>query len=93
MQFETIEEQVGNTPLVRMQRLDQYLRYNNNVILMKLEGENPAGSVKDRPALNMVKNAEEIGAIKPGDTLIEPTSGNTGIALAMVCAIKGKGFS
>lgn len=84
--FPTIESLVGNTPLVRLQRLPGK---TSNVILAKLEGNNPAGSVKDRPALSMIKRAEERGEIKPGDRLIEATSGNTGIALAMVAAIKG----
>ncbi len=84
--FPTIEAYVGNTPLVRLQRLPGA---TSNIIMAKLEGNNPAGSVKDRPALSMVKHAEERGDIKPGDTLIEATSGNTGIALAMVAAIKG----
>ena len=86
IQFPTIEDYVGKTPLVRLQRLGQE---NGNTILCKLEGNNPAGSVKDRPALSMIQLAEERGAIKPGDTLIEATSGNTGIALAMAAAIKG----
>jgi cysteine synthase B len=85
-QFPTIEDYVGNTPLVRLQRIGQD---NGNVILCKLEGNNPAGSVKDRPAISMIQRAEERGQIKPGDTLIEATSGNTGIALAMAAAIKG----
>lgn len=85
-EFPTLEDFVGNTPLVRLQRLPGN---TSNVILVKLEGNNPAGSVKDRPALSMIKLAEERGEIKPGDTLIEATSGNTGIALAMVAAIKG----
>ncbi len=84
--FPTIESFVGNTPLVRLQRLPGE---SSNVILVKLEGNNPAGSVKDRPALSMIQHAETRGEIKPGDTLIEATSGNTGIALAMVAAIKG----
>lgn len=84
--FPTIESCVGETPLVRLQRLNVG---NNNTILVKLEGNNPAGSVKDRPALNMINAAEQRGDIKPGDTLIEATSGNTGIALAMAAAIKG----
>jgi cysteine synthase B len=86
----TIADFVGNTPLVRLQRLpgaDNARR--NNLILAKLEGNNPAGSVKDRPALSMIRKAEERGRIKPGDTLIEATSGNTGIALAMAAAIGG----
>lgn len=86
MQFPTIESYIGNTPLVRLQRLDGAER---NTILVKLEGNNPAGSVKDRPALSMIQQAELRGDIKPGDTLIEATSGNTGIALAMAAAIKG----
>ena len=85
-QFPTIEDYVGKTPLVRLQRIGQD---NGNVILCKLEGNNPAGSVKDRPAISMIQRAEERGQIKPGDTLIEATSGNTGIALAMAAAIKG----
>ncbi|RKZ41802.1 MAG: cysteine synthase B [Gammaproteobacteria bacterium] len=86
MDFPTIEQFIGNTPLVRLQRLPGD---TSNTILAKLEGNNPAGSVKDRPALSMIKKAEARGEIKPGDTLIEATSGNTGIALAMVAAIKG----
>ncbi len=82
----TIEQFVGNTPLVRLQRLPGT---TSNQILVKLEGNNPAGSVKDRPALSMIMRAEQRGEIKPGDTLIEATSGNTGIALAMAAAIKG----
>ena len=82
----TLEHFVGNTPLVRLQRLNGD---SSNTILVKLEGDNPAGSVKDRPALSMIRHAEERGEIKPGDTLIEATSGNTGIALAMAAAIKG----
>jgi len=84
--FPTIESFIGNTPLVRLQRLNGD---NGNQILVKLEGNNPAGSVKDRPAMSMIKHAEERGDIKPGDTLIEATSGNTGIALAMAAAIRG----
>jgi len=84
--FPTIEDYVGNTPLVRLQRLPGN---TTNVILAKLEGNNPAGSVKDRPALSMITEAEKRGDIQPGDVLIEATSGNTGIALAMVAAIKG----
>ena len=90
MKYPTLEDVVGNTPLVALQRIgapDNAAR--GNVILGKLEGNNPAGSVKDRPALSMIKRAEERGDIKPGDTLIEATSGNTGIALAMAAAIKG----
>jgi cysteine synthase B len=86
IEFPTIESTVGNTPLVRLQRLPGN---TSNTILVKLEGNNPAGSVKDRPALSMISKAEARGLIKPGDTLIEATSGNTGIALAMVAAIKG----
>jgi S-sulfo-L-cysteine synthase (O-acetyl-L-serine-dependent) len=85
----TIEDFIGNTPLVRLQRLDRDSQKNGNVILAKLEGDNPAGSVKDRPAMSMVRHAEKRGDIKPGDVLIEPTSGNTGIALAMAAAIRG----
>ena len=84
--FPTIEAVVGNTPLVRLQRLPGAV---SNIILGKLEGHNPAGSVKDRPALSMIQRAEARGDIRPGDTLIEATSGNTGIALAMAAAIKG----
>lgn len=86
MTFPTIESFVGNTPLVRLQRLPGE---TSNIILLKLEGNNPAGSVKDRPAMSMFQQAEARGEIKPGDTLIEATSGNTGIALAMAAAIKG----
>jgi cysteine synthase B len=86
MEFPTIESFVGNTPLVRLQRLPGE---TSNVILGKLEGNNPAGSVKDRPALAMIRAAEARGEIRPGDTLIEATSGNTGIALAMAAAIRG----
>jgi len=86
LNYPTIEAFVGNTPLVRLQRLNPNPR---NTVLVKLEGNNPAGSVKDRPALNMIRRAEERGEIRPGDTLIEATSGNTGIALAMAAAIKG----
>ncbi|HWM44024.1 MAG TPA: cysteine synthase CysM, partial [Burkholderiales bacterium] len=82
----TVEDFIGNTPLVRLQRLPGPER---NVLLAKLEGNNPAGSVKDRPAISMIRHAERRGRIKPGDTLIEPTSGNTGIALAMAAAIRG----
>ncbi|MDQ3774439.1 MAG: cysteine synthase CysM [Pseudomonadota bacterium] len=82
----TLEEFVGNTPLVRLQRLPVAA---DNLVLAKLEGNNPAGSVKDRPALSMIRRAEERGEIRSGDTLIEATSGNTGIALAMAAAIKG----
>ncbi len=86
MNFPSIEQFVGNTPLVQLRRLSGE---TSNVILVKLEGNNPAGSVKDRPALSMIRCAEERGEIAPGDTLIEATSGNTGIALAMAAAIKG----
>lgn len=86
MEYPTIESCIGNTPLVRLQRLSAG---RNNIVLLKLEGNNPAGSVKDRPALSMIAHAEARGTIVPGDTLIEATSGNTGIALAMVAAIKG----
>ena len=86
MSFPTIEDYVGHTPLVRLQRLPGD---TSNVILAKLEGNNPAGSVKDRPAISMIQEAEKRGEISPGDTLIEATSGNTGIALAMGAAIKG----
>ncbi len=90
MKTRTVEDFIGDTPLVRLQRLPgSENAKNKNVILAKLEGDNPAGSVKDRPAISMVRHAEERGAIKPGDTLIEPTSGNTGIALAMAAAIRG----
>ena len=88
--YPTIEDAIGKTPLVALQRIGAAEnRERGNVILAKLEGNNPAGSVKDRPALSMVKRAEERGEIKPGDTLIEATSGNTGIALAMAAAIRG----
>jgi len=86
VQFPTIADCVGNTPLVRLQRLPGE---TSNTLLVKLEGNNPAGSVKDRPALSMISHAELRGDIRPGDTLIEATSGNTGIALAMAAAIKG----
>ena len=90
MIYPTIEDAIGKTPLVALQRLGAAdMAARNNVILGKLEGNNPAGSVKDRPALSMIRRAEERGEIKPGDTLIEATSGNTGIALAMAAAIKG----
>ncbi len=84
--YKTIEDTVGNTPLVRLHRIPGA---TSNVVLAKLEGNNPAGSVKDRPALSMVVEAEKRGQIKPGDTLIEATSGNTGIALAMAAAMRG----
>lgn len=86
MEYPTIESCVGNTPLVRLQRLPGD---TSNTVLAKLEGNNPAGSVKDRPALSMIRGAEGRGEIRPGDTLIEATSGNTGIALAMAAAIRG----
>lgn len=86
MTYGTIESTVGNTPLVRLQRLPGN---TTNTVLVKLEGNNPAGSVKDRPALNMIVKAEQRGEIRPGDTLIEATSGNTGIALAMAAAMRG----
>ena len=86
MNHKTIEQTVGNTPLVRLQRMPGD---TTNTILVKLEGNNPAGSVKDRPALNMIMKAEARGEIQPGDTLIEATSGNTGIALAMAAAMRG----
>ena len=90
MKFQTIEDAIGKTPLVALQRIGaQENAARGNVILGKLEGNNPAGSVKDRPALSMIRRAEERGEIAPGDTLIEATSGNTGIALAMAAAIKG----
>ena len=86
MTYPTIADCIGNTPLVRLQRLPGQ---TSNIVLVKLEGNNPAGSVKDRPALSMIQRAEQRGEISPGDTLIEATSGNTGIALAMAAAIKG----
>ena len=86
MQFKTLEDYVGQTPLVRLKRLGAG---RNNTLLVKLEGNNPAGSVKDRPALSMIQQAEARGDIRTGDTLIEATSGNTGIALAMVAAMRG----
>ncbi|WP_448253306.1 cysteine synthase CysM [Ottowia oryzae] len=90
MNYPTIEDAIGRTPLVRLQRIDaQVNTARGNVVLAKLEGNNPAGSVKDRPAVSMIRRAEERGEIQPGDTLIEATSGNTGIALAMAAAIKG----
>jgi cysteine synthase B len=88
--YKTLEDTIGATPLVRLQRLPgAACAAAGNVILAKLEGNNPAGSVKDRPAISMIRRAEERGEIKPGDTLIEATSGNTGIALAMAAAIRG----
>ena len=90
MTWKTLEDFVGDTPLVRLKRISgEESARRNNVILAKLEGNNPAGSVKDRPALSMIRHAEARGRIKPGDTLIEATSGNTGIALAMAAAIRG----
>jgi cysteine synthase B len=90
MAYKTIEDTIGKTPLVRLQRIPgAAIEARGNVILGKLEGNNPAGSVKDRPALSMIRHAEARGRIKPGDTLIEATSGNTGIALAMTAAIRG----
>ena len=85
MNIKTIDTLIGNTPLVSLKRLNQ----SDNDLFVKLEGDNPAGSVKDRAAMNMISSAEDKGIIKPGDTVIEATSGNTGIALAMVCAMKG----
>jgi S-sulfo-L-cysteine synthase (O-acetyl-L-serine-dependent) len=89
MDYKTLEDYVGRTPLVRLKRINAG---RNNVILAKLEGNNPAGSVKDRPALSMIVHAEQRGDIRPGDTLIEATSGNTGIALAMAAAMRGYGM-
>ena len=90
MKYKTIEDVIGGTPLVQLQRIGaEDNTQRNNVVLCKLEGNNPAGSVKDRPALSMIQRAQERGDIRPGDTLIEATSGNTGIALAMAAAIKG----
>ncbi|MBC7574772.1 MAG: cysteine synthase CysM [Herminiimonas sp.] len=90
MAYLTLEDTIGNTPLVQLTRLPgDEARRRNNIILGKMEGNNPAGSVKDRAALSMIKHAEARGDIKPGDTLIEATSGNTGIALAMVAAVRG----
>jgi cysteine synthase B len=90
MTYQTLEDSIGNTPLIKLQRMSAvFMAPRGNVLLGKLEGNNPAGSVKDRPAISMIKRAEERGEIKPGDTLIEATSGNTGIALAMAAAIKG----
>ena len=86
MAFPSLDELIGNTPLVKLRRLEGSAR---NTVLAKLEGNNPAGSVKDRPALGMIRGAEERGELAPGDTLIEATSGNTGIALAMVAAARG----
>ncbi|MES2299283.1 MAG: cysteine synthase CysM [Pseudomonadota bacterium] len=90
MPYMTIEDTIGNTPLVRLVRLPgPQAQARNNIVLAKMEGDNPAGSVKDRAAMSMLRRAEERGQIKPGDTLIEATSGNTGIALAMAAAIRG----
>ena len=83
--YKTIDQVIGHTPLIQLQRQDT----RSNILLVKLEGNNPAGSVKDRPALSMIEEAEKRGDIQPGDTLVEATSGNTGIALAMVAAIRG----
>ena len=88
--YPTLEDVIGNTPMARLARVPGLANeQRGNVILGKLEGNNPAGSVKDRPAISMIRRAEERGDIKPGDTLIEATSGNTGIALAMAAAIRG----
>ncbi|WP_306544981.1 cysteine synthase CysM [Malikia spinosa] len=88
--YPTLEDTIGNTPLIALQRIGAWSnRERGNVVLAKLEGNNPAGSVKDRPALSMIRRAEERGEIAPGDTLIEATSGNTGIALAMAAAVRG----
>ena len=88
--YPTLESAIGRTPLVALQRIGvAQHQAAGNILLGKLEGNNPAGSVKDRPALSMIQRAEERGDIRPGDTLIEATSGNTGIALAMAAAIKG----
>ena len=88
--YPTVEDAIGRTPLVRLVRVPGHDdEQRGNVILGKLEGNNPAGSVKDRPAISMIRRAEERGDIAPGDTLIEATSGNTGIALAMAAAIRG----
>src|SRR5690606_35745291 len=90
MSYPTIEDTIGNTPLVQLKHIaGEDAARRNNIILGKLEGNNPAGSVKDRPAVAMIRGAEARGEIKPGDTLIEATSGNTGIALAMAAAIRG----
>lgn len=88
-QYPTLEDVIGRTPLVRLQRMAAGASARGNVLLGKLEGNNPAGSVKDRPAMSMIRRAEERGDIRPGDCLIEATSGNTGIALAMAAAIRG----
>lgn len=90
LQFPSLDDYVGNTPLVQLKRLPgSVAQQRRNIVLAKLEGNNPAGSVKDRPALSMILHAEQRGTIKPGDTLIEATSGNTGIALAMAAAMRG----
>ena len=90
MHYLAIEDLIGNTPLVQLKRIPgEDARQRNNIIMGKMEGNNPAGSVKDRPAMSMIRHAEERGDIKPGDTLIEATSGNTGIALAMAAAMRG----
>jgi cysteine synthase B len=89
MTYKTIEDYIGETPLVRLQRLGSAFESDGTTILAKLEGDNPAGSVKDRPAISMIRRAEERGAIRKGDVLIEPTSGNTGIGLAMAAAVRG----
>jgi len=90
MKYPTIEDTIGKTPMVALQRIGaDIIKARGNVVLGKLEGNNPAGSVKDRPAMSMIQRAQERGDIQPGDTLIEATSGNTGIALAMAAAIKG----
>ena len=90
MIYPTLENVIGKTPLVALQRIGSEISASrHNIVLGKLEGNNPAGSVKDRPAVSMIQRAEERGEIQPGDTLIEATSGNTGIALAMAAAIKG----
>ncbi|MGE5623143.1 MAG: pyridoxal-phosphate dependent enzyme, partial [Bacillota bacterium] len=90
MPYLTIEDTIGNTPLVQLKRIPgAEAERRNNIVLAKLEGNNPAGSVKDRPALSMIKHAQERGDIRPGDTLIEATSGNTDIALAMAAAMRG----
>ena len=84
--FKSLEDYIGHTPLVRLKRMPGQ---HGNTLLLKLEGNNPAGSIKDRPALSMIQRAEARGDIRPGDTLIEPTSGNTGIGLAMAAALMG----
>jgi len=89
MTYKTIEDYIGETPLVRLQRLGSAFESDGTTVLAKLEGDNPAGSVKDRPAISMIRRAEERGTIRKGDVLIEPTSGNTGIGLAMAAAVRG----